>query len=58
VEDHKIMAAALINLWHKRVDFEVLDVAETAEGHWSVYRTAVEHVVMDVVLPQAIGERY
>ena len=60
VEDHKIMAEALVHVLSTRGNFKVADVAETAEEalEW-LSEAQVEHQVdlalVDVVLPSISG---
>jgi len=56
VEDHKVMAEALTHVLHKRGNFEVSDVAETAEEALvCLSERQVDLALVDVVLPHTSG---
>jgi DNA-binding NarL/FixJ family response regulator len=60
VEDHKIMAETLVRLLRTKENFEVADVAESAEDalDWLLERTdhvQVDLALVDVVLPRTSG---
>lgn len=60
VEDHKIMAETLARLLRTRGDFNVADVAESAEDalEWLSDKEAnrqVDLALVDVVLPRTSG---
>ena len=56
VEDHKVMAEALTNILSKRGNFNVSDVAETAEDALEcLSERPVDLALVDVVLPHTSG---
>jgi DNA-binding NarL/FixJ family response regulator len=56
VEDHKLMAEALISILQKKGDFTVTDVAETAEEALErLPNLQVDLALVDVVLPHTSG---
>lgn len=56
VEDHKVMAEALTQVLHKKGNFEVSDVAETAEDAMAcLSERQVDLALVDVVLPHTSG---
>lgn len=56
VEDHKIMADALVSILHKTGNFNVADVAETAEDALErLPSLQVDLALVDVVLPHTSG---
>lgn len=56
VEDHKLMAEALVNVLHKRGNFKVTEVAETAEDAMErLPELQVDLALVDVVLPHTSG---
>jgi DNA-binding NarL/FixJ family response regulator len=56
VEDHKMMAAALVDILHKRGKFKVTEVAETAEDALErLPNLQVDLALVDVVLPHTSG---
>lgn len=59
VEDHKIMAETLVRLLRTRGNFQVADVAETAEEalQWLSERKVdeIDLALVDVVLPRTSG---
>lgn len=56
VEDHKLMAEALVQVLHKRGNFKIADVAETAEDALErLPNLQVDLVLVDVVLPHTSG---
>jgi DNA-binding NarL/FixJ family response regulator len=56
VEDHKVMAEALVNILHKRGKFKVMEVAETAEDALErLPHLQVDLALVDVVLPHTSG---
>jgi DNA-binding NarL/FixJ family response regulator len=56
VEDHKLMAEALVNVLHKQGNFQVTGVAETAEDALErLPNLKVDLALVDVVLPHTSG---
>jgi DNA-binding NarL/FixJ family response regulator len=56
VEDHKVMAEALTNILNKRGNFEVSEVAATAEDALEcLAERKVDLALVDVVLPHTSG---
>lgn len=56
VEDHKVMAEALTNVLHKKGNFEVTDVVESAEDALECLSVRqVDLALVDVVLPHTSG---
>jgi DNA-binding NarL/FixJ family response regulator len=56
VEDHKVMAEALTHVLHRKGDFEVSEVAETAEDAMDcLSERHVDLALVDVVLPHTSG---
>jgi DNA-binding NarL/FixJ family response regulator len=56
VEDHKLMADALVSILHRKGNFQVADVAETAEEALERLPNAeVDLALVDVVLPHTSG---
>ncbi len=56
VEDHKMMAEALIRVLHQKGNFKVADVAETAEDALErLPNLQVDLALVDVVLPHTSG---
>lgn len=56
VEDHKVMAEALVSMLHKRGNFKVADVAETAEDALErLPNLKIDLALVDVVLPHTSG---
>ena len=56
VEDHKLMAEVLVNALHKKGDFKVANVAETAEEALvCLSEREVDLALVDVVLPHTSG---
>lgn len=56
VEDHKLMANALVRVLQKKGDFQVADVAETAEEALScLTNRQIDLALVDVVLPHTSG---
>lgn len=56
VEDHKMMAEALISVLHQKGNFKVADVAETAEDALErLPNLQVDLALVDVVLPHTSG---
>jgi DNA-binding NarL/FixJ family response regulator len=56
VEDHKMMADALVSILHKNGNFNVADVAETAEDALErLPNLQVDLALVDVVLPHTSG---
>jgi DNA-binding NarL/FixJ family response regulator len=56
VEDHKMMAEALVSVLHQKGNFKVADVAETAEEALErLPKVEVDLALVDVVLPHTSG---
>lgn len=56
VEDHRIMAEALVRLLNRKGRFKVAEVAETAEEALERLRNRqIDLVLVDVVLPRTSG---
>lgn len=56
VEDHKMMADALVSVLHRNGNFKVADVAETAEDALErLPNVDVDLALVDVVLPHTSG---
>jgi DNA-binding NarL/FixJ family response regulator len=56
VEDHKLMAETLVNVLHKKGNFQIADVAETAEEALErLPNLQVDLALVDVVLPSVSG---
>lgn len=56
VEDHKLMADALVSILHRKGNFQVADVAETAEEALErLSNVQVDLALVDVVLPHTSG---
>jgi DNA-binding NarL/FixJ family response regulator len=56
VEDHKMMAEALVSMLHQKGNFKVADVAETAEDALErLPNLQVDLALVDVVLPHTSG---
>lgn len=56
VEDHKMMAEALVSVLHKQGNFRVTEVAETAEDALErLPNLQVDLALVDVVLPHTSG---
>lgn len=56
VEDHKVMADALVSILHRKGNFKVTEVAETAEDALErLPNTQVDLALVDVVLPHTSG---
>ncbi|HEX2995379.1 MAG TPA: response regulator transcription factor [Anaerolineales bacterium] len=56
VEDHKVMAETLVSVLHKKGNFSVTEVAETAEEALErLPRVQVDLALVDVVLPHTSG---
>jgi DNA-binding NarL/FixJ family response regulator len=56
VEDHKMMAEALVSVLHKQGNFKVTEVAETAEDALErLPNLRVDLALVDVVLPHTSG---
>lgn len=56
VEDHKVMAETLVSVLHKKGNFNVTEVAETAEDALErLPRVQVDLALVDVVLPHTSG---
>lgn len=56
VEDHRVIAEALVNILHKQGNFKVTDVAETAEDALErLPNLQIDLALVDVVLPHTSG---
>lgn len=56
VEDHRMMAEALVSVLHKKGNFKVADVAESAEDALErLPNLQVDLALVDVVLPHTSG---
>ncbi|HSL45702.1 MAG TPA: response regulator transcription factor [Anaerolineales bacterium] len=56
VEDHKLMADALVRVLHEKGNFKIADVAETAEEALErLPNLQVDLALVDVVLPHTSG---
>jgi DNA-binding NarL/FixJ family response regulator len=56
VEDHKVMAEALVRALHQQGNFEITNVAESAEEAWErLPNLHVDLALVDVVLPRKSG---
>ncbi|MGE5776664.1 MAG: response regulator transcription factor [Chloroflexota bacterium] len=56
VEDHKVMAETLVSVLHKKGNFNVTEVAETAEEALErLPGLQVDLALVDVVLPHTSG---
>jgi len=56
VEDHKMMAEALVSVLHKQENFKVTEVAETAEEALErLPNLQIDLALVDVVLPHTSG---